>query len=105
MEIHRLWNDGVAPSEEKEDEITLHVVTLRAHLQEHRLSQGREFVEVKNDYIYVGIDCETIDNEAISQAFEMIGKLPNYHPGTLIELGQLVHINERQQTHSGKRCH
>ncbi len=114
----------------EEKTVTVHVITLRAYLSElatikafdegiddfeklatrvdelltTELSDAKEFVEVNDDYIRVGINCNLIDDTAISQALEMVGQLDSFKPGTTIQIGQLVHIYEDKISRR-KRAH
>jgi hypothetical protein len=118
-----LWNEGSVPKQYQQDEeetVQIHIITLRAYLSElatvraldegiddfgkltarvdellmTELNDAKEFVEVNDNFIRVGINCRLIDDNAVLQAFEMVGKLNSLKPGTMIEIGQLVHIYE-----------
>lgn len=95
MESHHLWNDGILP-ENDDDAITIHVVTLKTLLADFGLSHAKEFVEVKHDYIYVGVNREMINDEAISHALELVSELNTLIPGTMVEFGRLVHVYENK---------
>lgn len=68
------------------------------------LSDAKEFVEVTDNYIRVGISCNLIDDNAISQALEMVGRLDSFEPGTMVQIGQLVHVYENKISRR-KRAH
>lgn len=132
-EYQHLWNEGSIPEaylQNDNETVTIHVVTLRAYLAElastkafdegiddfeklatrvdelltTELSDAKEFVEVTDNYIRVGINCNLIDDTAISQALEMVGQLESFKPGTTIQIGQLVHIYENKISRR-KRAH
>lgn len=120
-----LWNEDSTPDaylQSEEETIQLHVITLKAYLSElatirafdegitnfkklatrvdellmTELNDAKEFVEVTPNYIRVGINCDLIDDSVISQALKMVGRLDSFKPGTMIQMGQLVHIYENK---------
>lgn len=60
------------------------------------LSSTKEFVEVTDNFIRVGINCNLIDNRAVSQAFEMVSQLDSYNQGIIFQMGQLVQVYENK---------
>lgn len=120
-EYQSLWNNGILP-ESEEQPVQLHIVTLRAYLSElatirafdegidefeklttrvdelltTELSDTREFVEVTHDFIRVGINCDKIDEDAVTQALEMVSRLTSLEPGIIVQLGQLVQVYENK---------
>jgi hypothetical protein len=128
LETRYLWDEGSVPEaylQSEEETVQVHVITLKAYLSElattrafdegindfeklatrvdelltTELSCAKEFVEVTHDFIRVGINCDLIDDTAISQALEMVGQLDSFNPGTMIQMGQLVHIYENKISH------
>ena len=125
LETQHLWNEGSVPEaylQTEEETVQVHIVTLKAYLSEvatirafeegiedfdrlatrvdelltTELYATKEFVEVTDNFIRVGVNCELIDDNAISQALEMVGRLDSFKPGTMIEMGQLVHVYENK---------
>lgn len=118
-----LWNVGSTQYQaDEEEEVQINVITLRAYLSEcamaqaldegmekleeltarmdellmTELSDAKEFVEVNDNFIRVGINCNLIDDNAISQALEMVGQLDSLKPGTMVQMGQLVQVYENK---------
>lgn len=111
-----------AYAQTEEETVQIHVITLRAYLSElascrafdegindfkkltkrvdelltTELSDAKEFVEVTENFIRVGINCNLIDDNAISQALEMVSQLDSFKPGTMVQIGQLVHVYENK---------
>lgn len=132
VQEQHLWNEGTIPDaylQSEEATVQVHIVTLRAYLSElatdialdegiddfdvftarvdelltTKLSDAKEFVEVTYDFIRVGINCNLIDDKAITQALRMVASLDSLEPGTMIQMGQLVHIYENK-FHGSKRA-
>lgn len=116
-----LWNNGHIPKtyfNSEEETINIHVTTLKTYLLElatskafeeglysfeklairvnellvTELCSGREFVKIADNFIHVGINCDLIDNNAISRALTMISQLNSFELGTTIYMGELVHV-------------
>jgi hypothetical protein len=125
MESQHLWNEGSVPEaylQTEEETVQVHIVTLKAYLSElatikafdegiddfnklatrvdelltTELSDAKEFVEVTENFIRVGINCDLIDDNTISQALELVGRLDSFKPGTMVQMGQLVHVYENK---------
>ena len=61
------------------------------------LNSTKEFIEVTPEHIRVGINCDLIDDEVIANVWELLSRQIDLSPGTKIELGQLVHVYEKNQ--------
>lgn len=126
MADHKLWNEGVvldSPSVDEGDEpfIEIRIVTLKAHLRSlaidmaidrgiefnvldesvskilhTELTSVREFIEITEDYICVGVNCELIDDKVISDVWDLLSYYDELIPGTRFELGPMVHVYENK---------
>lgn len=101
-EYHKIFNTGEC-EELKSPEVCLNIVTMRAHISDIGTCD-KEFVHVTDNFIYVVIDSDMIDDSAITKAIQMVGELPNLETGTTMEFEQQADAHEnkisrRQRTH------
>lgn len=101
-EYHKIFNSGDYVEEVKTPEVCLNIVTMRTHLSDIGTCD-REFVHVTDNFIYVVIDSDFIDDSAITKAIEMVGELPNLNSGTTMEFEKVDanenKISRRKRTH------
>lgn len=112
-------------SNDEEPFVDIKIVTLKAHLSSMaidraleggatlkninekvdvilstELSSAKEFIEVTPNEIRIGINCDLIDQDVITDVWELLSRQEDLSPGTRIELGQLVQVYENKIQHA-----
>lgn len=90
------WQDIVDEFETNEpDEIDRYVDELADRLLHEKYAYAKEFIEITENRIRVGLNAERIGNREVDRACIMLLEVESFTPGTYLEFGEKVNVTER----------
>lgn len=89
------WADVVDEFETAEpDEIDAYVDQLAEDLFNEKYSHAKEFVEITESGIRVGLNAERIGDREIDRACMLLLEVDCFDPGTFLEFGEKINVTD-----------